>query len=271
MRFALVKSEEQSDIRALRRARSRPVAERTAPITHLRALLPERGIAAPKGRGKLEDRLEAFADEEGGGLSPRARLPVEDLRAAWREPDERIAAFDRAFARMAKENAASRRLATIPGIGAIDATAPAAAVGDARSFGRGRDLAARPGRAPRQASTGGKPGLLGISKRGDRYLRANLIHGARAALPAVLAQASPLGRRARALPGRAHKNVVVVALAAKPARIVRAALRRERPCDPAAAAAWERAGCRNTGLRPPALSAGGERKTARRSNGGGET
>ena len=237
MRFVPEKSEEQSDVQALHRARSRLIAERTAPINHLRALLPGRGIVAPKRRKKLEDELEAFADEEGGALSPRMRLLVEDLRAEWRQLDECIARLDREFARMAKEEAASRRLATIPGIGVINATAPGAAVGDARSFGRGRDLAAWLGLTPRQATTGGKPRLLGISQRGDRYPRADLVHGARAVLPAVLAQDLPLGHWARTLSGRAHGNVVVVALAAKPARIVRAALRQERPCDPAAAAA----------------------------------
>lgn len=136
---------------------------------------------------------------------------------------------------MAKEDGASRRLATILGIGVINATALAAAVGGARSFGRGRDMAAWLGITPRQATTGGKPRLLGISKRGNRYLRANLIHGARAVLPAILGRDSPLGHWARGLSGRAHRNVVV-ALAAKLARIVWAVLRRERPYDPAVAA-----------------------------------
>jgi len=237
MRFVPVKSEEQSDVQALHRARSRLIAERTALINHLRALLLERGIVAPRGRKKFEDQLLVFADEADGTLSSRMRLLVEDLRAEWRQLDQRIAALDREFAGMAKGNAASRRLATIPDIGVINATALVAAVGDARSFGRGRDLAAWLGLTPRQATTGGKPRLLGISKRGNRYLRANLIHGARAVLPAVLTQDSPLGRWARGLSGRAHKNVVIVALAAKLARIVWAVLRRDRPYDPAVAAA----------------------------------
>jgi transposase len=237
MRFVPVKSEAQSDVQALHRARSRLVAERTALINHLRALLLERGIVAPKGRRQLEAQLEAFADEEGGGLSPRIRLLVEDLRAEWRELDGRIAAFDAEFVAMAKEDAAARRLTTIPGIGVINATALVAALGDARSFGRGRDLAAWLGLTPRQATTGGRPKLLGISKRGNRYLRANLIHGARAVLPHILAGETPLGRWARALSKRAHRNVVVVALAAKLARIIWAVLRGGRPYDAAIAAA----------------------------------
>jgi transposase len=237
MRFVPVKSEAQSDVQALHRARSRLVAERTALINHLRALLLERGIVAPKGRKQLEAQLEVFADEEIPSLSPRICLLVEDLRAEWRRLDERISAFDAEFAQMAKEDVVARRLSTIPGIGVINAAALTAAVGDARNFGRDRDLAAWLGLTPRQATTGGKPRMLGISKRGNRYLRANLIHGARAVLPRLLNQETPLGRWVRKLSERAHKNIVVVALAAKLARIAWAVLRRERPFDAPSAAA----------------------------------
>ena len=135
-----------------------------------------------------------------------------------------IAAFDAEFVRMARDDAAVRRLMTIPGIGTINATALAAAVGDARTFGRGRDMAAWLGLTPRQMTTGGKPRLLGISKRGNRYLRKNLIHGARAVLPYLVERETPLGRWARGLLARTHKNVVVVALANKLARIAWAVL-----------------------------------------------
>ena len=125
---------------------------------------------------------------------------------------------------MARQDEAARRLTTIPGIGAINATALAAAVGDGASFERGRDMAAWLGLTPRQRTTGGKPRLLGISKRGNRYLRKNLIHGARAVLPYLVDRDTPLGRWLRMLSSRAHKNVVVVALAAKLARIAWAVL-----------------------------------------------
>jgi transposase len=136
-----------------------------------------------QGRRKLEEELAVFADEESEAVSPRIRRLIEDLRSEWRALDERIAAFDAEFVRMAREDEAARRLTTIPGIGTINATALAAAVGDARTFRRGRDMAAWLGLVPRQMTTGGKPRLLGISKRGNRYLRKNLIHGARAVLP----------------------------------------------------------------------------------------
>ena len=111
-----------------------------------------------------------------------------------------------------KENEEARRLTTIPGIGAIVASALVAAVGRAESFDRGRDLAAWLGLVPRQFTTGGKPKLLGISKRGNKYLRRQLIHGARAALPYVAERDTPLGRWAKGLLSRAHHNVAVVAL-----------------------------------------------------------
>lgn len=233
MRFVVIKSQEQSDVQALHRARERLVNERTALINHLRALLLERGIVTPQGRRKLEAFLETFADEDATGtLSPRIRQLVEDLRAEWRFLDERIARFDAEFVQMARTDAAARRLATIPGIGTINATALAAAVGDAKAFARGRDMAAWLGLTPRQMTTGGKPRLLGVSKRGNRYLRKNLIHGARAVLPYLVERDTPLGRWARGLLQRAHKNVVVVALANKLARIAWAVLARGDVYDP---------------------------------------
>src|SRR3979411_97460 len=129
MRFVTVKSQYQSDIQALHRARERLVSERTALINHLRALLLERGIVAPQGRRKLEAELSVFADEDGiEALSPRIRLLIEDLGAAWGGLDERVAGFDAEFVRRARDNEAMRRLMTIPGIGTINATALAAAV-----------------------------------------------------------------------------------------------------------------------------------------------
>lgn len=161
MRFVPVKSVAQSDVQALHRARERLVGERTALINHLRALLLERGITVAQGRGKLAAELCTFADEEDGRLSPRMRLLIEDLRREWRVIDERIAAFDAEFMALARENEAARRLMTIPGIGTINATALAATVGNARTFERGRDMAAWLGLTPRQRTTGGKPACSG--------------------------------------------------------------------------------------------------------------
>ena len=129
---------------------------------------------------------------------------------------------------MARHDAAARRLTSIPGVGALNATALIAAVGNASSFAKARDLGAWLGLVPRQYSTGGKARLLGISKRGNTYLRTLLIHGARAALPSLSNSDTPMGRWLKAMIERGvHRNAVVVALANKLARIAWATLRKE--------------------------------------------
>lgn len=238
MRFVPLKAEAQLDAQALHRARERLVAERTALINQMRALLLERGIVLPQRRRALAAWVDAPREADAPDcLSPRIRLLVSDMRAEWVELDRRIAAFDEEFAATARQDEAARRLATVPGIGPINATALVAAVGDASAFGRSRDLAAWLGLVPKQATTGGKPKLLGITKRGSRYLRKNLIHGARAALPRLAATETRLGCWLRGLLGRAHKNTVIVALANKLARIAWAVLARGRSFEAAAATA----------------------------------
>src|SRR3954454_11380059 len=171
MRFVELKSEERLDLQTLHRVRDRLVGERTAPVNPLRAILLGGGVVVPQGRTKLERYLAALDAGDGLPIGSRMRALVEDMRAAWRELDRRIAAFDAEFAALARTDPAARRLATIPGIGVLSATALVAAIGDGRTFARGRDLAAWLGLVPRQATTGGKPRLLGISKRGNGYLR----------------------------------------------------------------------------------------------------
>src|SRR3954465_4112845 len=168
MRFVELKSETQLDMQTLHRARDRLVGERTALINQLRAILLERGRTVPQGRHKLEQYLAAMPEPENDAtLSPRVRQLIENMRAEWRELDRRIAAFDNEFAAQARNDPAARRLATIPGIGVLNATALVAAIGDGQTFARGRDLAAWLGLVSRQVTTGGKPRLLGITKRGN--------------------------------------------------------------------------------------------------------
>jgi len=228
MRFVELKSEKQLDMQSLHRARSRLVGERTALINQLRAVLLERGITVAQGRSRLERYLALALDGDDAPplpLSPRMRQLIDDMRAQWRELDRRIAAFDAEFVATARSDEAARRLSTIPGIGVLNATALVAAVGDARNFARARDLAAWLGLIPRQATTGGRPRLLGITKRGNKYLRTLLIHGARAALPSLATTEGQLGNWLRGLSARAHRNTVIVALASKLARIAWAVLR----------------------------------------------
>ena len=240
MRFVELKSEAQLDMQILHRARTRLVGERTALINQLRAILLERGIVVAQGRQRLERHLALMLDDEAEPLcilSPRTLLLIEDMRQEWRELDRRIAALTAEFAARAREDLAARQLATIPGFGAVNATALVAAIGSGETFHRARDLAAWLGLVPRQATTGGKQRLLGITKRGNTYLRTMLVHGARAALPSLSASATGLGEWLRGLSARAHKNTVIVALAAKLARIAWAVLRTGQAYNPGAAAA----------------------------------
>ncbi|MBS7708029.1 IS110 family transposase [Chelatococcus asaccharovorans] len=228
MRFVELKSEAQLEMQILHRARTRLVTERTALINQLRALLLERGIIVAKGRSRLEQHLASMLDEGAPApmaLSPRTLLLIEDMRLEWRDLDRRIAALSAEFQVRAREDQLASRLATIPGFGALNATALVAAIGSAETFHRGRDLAAWLGLVPRQVTTGGKPRLLGITKRGNVYLRTLLIHGARAALPSLVDSPTTMGEWLRGLSARAHKNKVIVALAGKLARIAWAVLR----------------------------------------------
>lgn len=165
------------------------------------------------------------------------RALITAMREEWRELDRRIEALNAEFKEHVREHEAVRRLVTIPGIGVLNATALTAAIGDGSAFGRGRDLAAWLGLVPRQVTTGGRPKLLGITKRGNKYLRMLFIHGARASLPSLAANATPLGQWLCNLLARAHRNVVVAALAARLARIAWASLRHNTTFEPAHGAA----------------------------------
>lgn len=230
MRFVSLKSEAQLDLQILHRVRERLVNARTALINQLRAILLERGIILPKGRVNLMRRLEVLMLGD-PAVSARTRTLLADLRDEWAGLDRQVKEYDDELATLTREDEQARRLATIPGIGVINATALLAAVGDGSAFAKGRDLAAWLGLTPRQHSTGGKTKLLGISKRGNGYLRKQLIHGARAAMPHLAAKPNQLGAWLQNMLTRAHPNVVVVALAAKLARIAWAVLRHEEDFD----------------------------------------
>lgn len=215
-RLVTLKSEAQLDLQVLHRARQRLVAERTRLTNQLRAVLLERGVILPKRR------------------APRL---IEDRREEWTELDRRIRAYDDELTALTRQDEMARRLATVPGIGVINATALLAAVGDGAAFSRGGALAAWLGLTPRQHSTGGKIKLLGIGKRGNGYLRTQLIHGARAAMAHFANKSTPMGTWGRQLLARAHPNVVAVAVAAKLARIAWAVLRQGRDYEHQAAVA----------------------------------
>lgn len=240
MRFVELKSEDQLDIQTLHRVRDRLVGERTSLTNQIRSLLLERGHVVAQGHARLRHLLSSLLDPAVDTLSSRMAFLLEDMRARWEELDRRIAAFDAEFAAMARADDRARRLTSIPGIGALNATALVAATGNAATFTKGRDLAAWLGLVPRQATTGGKPKLLGITKRGSRYLRKMLIQGARAAMPTLAKADTAIGAWLRGLLARSHGNIAVVALAAKMARTVWALLRHGRVYEPVPVAAGRR-------------------------------
>ncbi len=166
MRFVARKSEERLDMQTLHRVRDRLVAERTSLMNQIRSLLLERGIVVPQGRAKLDERLSELRQSP-DQVSPCIQLLLGDLHDRLAEITARIRAYDAEFTAQAQANERARRLMAIPGIGALNATALVAAVGKAKTFGRGRDLAAWLGLVPRQATIGGRPKLLGITKRGE--------------------------------------------------------------------------------------------------------
>lgn len=228
MRFVELKSEKQLDVQTLHRVRDRLVGERTSLTNQIRSLLLERGHVVAQGHARLRHLLADLLDPATCSLSARMAFLLGDMRTRWDELDRRIAAFDAEFSAMARTDERARRLTGIPGIGALNATALVAAVGNAATFTKGRNLAAWLGLVPRQATTGGKPKLLGITKRGSRYLGKMLIQGARSAMPTLAKANTAIGAWLRALLVRTHPNIAVVALAAKMARTVWALLRHGR-------------------------------------------
>ena len=232
MRFVAVKSREQQDIQSLHRMRSLVGGRRTAQVNQIRGLLLEYGVAIAKGRSHVNQALPGILEDGENGLSGLFREELCHLWEELRHLDERVAHYDKRLRQLAQSDERTRRLQTIVGIGPLGATALLAAVGDVSVFKNGRQMAAWLGLVPRQCSTGGKSTLLGISKRGDVYLRQLLIHGARSALRAAARKEDRASRWINALQTRRHRNVAVVALANKMVRTAFALLKKGEDYDP---------------------------------------
>jgi transposase len=232
MRFVPIKNGEQQAVLALHRARQGFVKARTAQANQIRGLLAEYGIVIPQGICHITQRLPGILEDGESDLPGMFRQLLQRLGEHLKELDRQVGELELQIQLWHREHDASRKLAQIPGIGPITASALVASIGDAKSFKNGRQLAAWLGLVPRQHSTGGKSTLLGISKRGDTYLRMLLIHGARSVIRVAERKVgyaeSWLGR----LIGRRHPNVAAVALANKNARIVWALLKYERDYQP---------------------------------------
>jgi transposase len=226
MRFVPIKTEEQLDLQALHRVRERWVMRRTAVVNQIRSLLQERGLTLPKGRRYVEEALPRILEDAELPLSGSFRLLLAQLKLELEQLSTRIDQLDVAILQRAKEDDACQRLTTIPGVGPVTATAVIAAVGNGSAFGRGRDLAAWIGMVPGEHSSGGKQTLLGISKRGNSYLRRLFVQGARSVLQQRHRQAPALSSWLAQLLARKHQNVVIVALANKLVRMAWAVLRK---------------------------------------------
>jgi transposase len=220
MRFVPVKSDEQQAILCLHRIRQGLIKERTALINQLRGLLSEFGLILPKGRYSAQHDIPGILEDGDNGLPMLARRLLNDTYLRLRTLNEQILAYDRELNHLVKDSEPAQRLMTIPGIGAITATALLASVGDPRQFKNGRQFAAWLGLTPRQYTTGGKIRLGRITKKGDAYLRTLLIHGTRAVLSTIKDKDDKLSHWSRALIERRGYKRAAVALAAKNARIV---------------------------------------------------
>jgi transposase len=229
MRFVKVKTEEQQAILSVHRARQGYVQARTMVANRIRGLLTEFGVVFPRGIWNLARVRQAMIGHELPGAFRRViDMELDHLR----ELQDHIQELERQIERWHRDNEASQRLMAIPGVGILTATAVVATVGDARQFRNSRDMAAWLGLTPRQYSTGGKPRLLGISKRGDVYLRTLMVHGARAVLHSTSTKTAPETTWHVQLMRRRHANVAAVALAHKNARTMWALLARDQDYDP---------------------------------------
>lgn len=220
IRFVPIKTGEQQAVLALHRARQGFVKARTAQANQIRGLLAEYGIIIPQGIGYIGKRLPEVLEDGENGLPGMFRQLLARLGDHLKELDRQVHELEIQIQAWHRESVASRKLAQIPGIGPITASALVASIGNARNFENGRQLAAWLGLVPRQNSSGGKQTLLGISKRGDTYLRTLLIHGARAVIRVAERKAAYTGSWLAEVMGRRHKNVAAVAQVNKNARIV---------------------------------------------------
>lgn len=225
MRGVAVKTVEQLDVQALHRLREQCVAARTALGNQLRGLLAEHGVVLSRGIGNVRRCLPTLLEDAENGLSDLFRRLLAQGYQRLQEHDAHIALYTTELKRQSQHDVACQRLQTIPGFGPIVASVFHSLVGDGQAYRRGRDVSAALGLVPRQHSSGSKSVLLGISKRGDRYLRSLLVHGARSVVRQAAHKDDRLSRWINRIKAERGHNKAVVALANKLARIGWAVLR----------------------------------------------
>jgi transposase len=232
MRFVTVKTVEQQDIQATHRIREELKVRRTAKANQIRGLVAEYGLVALKHLSSLRAAIPCWLEDAENGLTHYFRSLLQGLWADLLTLDDRMCELDKTIKQLAKDNEDCVRLEQLRGIGPMTSTAMIATVGDARQYHKSRQMAAGIGITPRQHSSGDKHRLLGISKRGDVYLRTLMIHGARAVVARAKHRDDPLSRWVTEIAKRRHPNVAAVALANKNARMAWAILRNKTDYDP---------------------------------------
>jgi transposase len=232
MRFVTVKSVVQQDIQATHRIRAELMGQRKAKANQIRGLVAEYGLVAPLTLHALRVAIPTWLEDAENGLTDYFRSLLNGMWSDLILLDDRVLEMDREIERLANSNEVTRRLQQLRGVGPMVATALVATVGTAEQYPKGRQMAAALGLTPRQYSSGGKQRLLGISKRGDAYMRTLLIHGARAVVSQAKHREDRLSRWVTGIATRRHPNVAAVALANKTARMAWAMLRHGTDYDP---------------------------------------
>ncbi|MFT5396750.1 MAG: transposase [Gammaproteobacteria bacterium] len=235
MRYVQIKTVYQQDIQAAHRIRSELMSHRKAKANQIRGLVAEYGLVAPQQHTRLCAAVPDWLEDAENGLTDLFRRLLQGVWEDLRTLDKRIAELDKEIIQLAKDDPVAQRLQQLRGVGPLVATALVATIGNGTQFKRGRQMAASLGLTPRQASSGGKERLLGISKRGDAYLRSLLIHGARSVILHAKHKEDNLSRWVNALAARRHINVAAVALANKTARMAWALMTEEKDYDSALA------------------------------------
>jgi len=238
MRFVSVKTVEQQDIQAVHRIRAGLMDQRKAKANQIRGLASEYGLIAPKELLHLRRAIPCWLEDGENGLSSRFRKLLDGMWHDMMVLDDRVAEMDREIALIAASDPVAKRLQQLRGVGPMIATALLATVGDANQFANGRQMAASLGLTPKQNSSGGKDRLLGISKRGDAYVRSLLVHGARSVIRTAKAKHDRLSQWVMRIATTRHPNVAAVALANKTARIAWAMMKNGTDYQPDLAAGY---------------------------------
>lgn len=219
MRCVNLKTDEQLALQATHRVRQRFITERTATVNQMRALMLEYGITIPVGRKVLERALPSVLEDAENGLPDFIRSLIFRLRERWQVLDQQIDELSKLLLQASQASAQCQLISTVPGIGPIVSTGIIAAIGSGKQFKKARDLSAWLGLVPRQYSTGGQSKLGGISKRGNTYLRQQVIQGAKALKIHMKRDQSALGTWLAKLEANHHHHVALIALANKLMRI----------------------------------------------------